>query len=339
MVVQNWYLFQTKDWSDENAAVGIAAAVFSGMQILSTCSAAHTQSILAKYQNSVVFEFKVLGLGKKHRKLQTQTRDIGKDIAHFLEIHEDVVQIERPHGFRFKMHLFVNELDLNGAVYKDLLRNAVRDGTVGEIIMKNWKLDEMPAVRDLDLAPQYLLNGEDNMVPKKGEKRKSRSKIAVKRGDRINRHRDSPSLLLLPQGPDYDENIDEKMSMEQDEWDKDYDHVAGGLVLESSPKISKSVPKHRNSIILENKWYHKSRFLESEVMSREVNGAPDGMVFGQNGTAFVLESKTNDFGYPFDVVGEHPEVIDFPNYYPFHTESDMDFVFPPEPYVRVVERD
>ena len=192
----------------------IAATVFSGMQILWTIFAAHTQCLLAKYQNSVLFEFDVLGLGKKHRKLQTQTRDIAKDIAHYLRVQEDVVGIERPHGFRFRIHLFVNELDLDGVVYKKLLRSAVSDGTVGEIIMKNWKLDEMPAVRDLELAPQFLLNEEDDTMPKKTGKRQWRFKAAVKRGDRTNRHRDNASLLLLPQGPEHDEHIDEKMYMD-----------------------------------------------------------------------------------------------------------------------------
>lgn len=284
LVLQIWYLLQTADLSDDNAPIAIAAAVFSGLQIIATISAAHTQCILSKYQQSVMFEFKVLGLGKKHRKLQTQTKDIAKDIAHMLGVHGDVVHIEKPEAFHLKIHLYPNDPDLNGPIYKDLLRNAVRDGTMGEIIMKNWKLSEMPVIRDLELAPHFLLNREDDLVPKKGENGSSQMK--------------SPSLLAVPPVQESVGDIDEEKVTRQDICDK---HVC---------------PK---------------KIICSQDLS--------DLVLGQQRNTFVLEPMPNVFGWTFDIVGEQPEGVDIPIYHQFHRETDTEFAYLQEPYVRFIDDD
>ena len=139
LILQIWYLFETGDWSEHEGlapTIALAAAVFSGVQILATISVAHTQCILAKQHESVLFQFKVLGLGKEHRKYQTRTTDIAKDIANLLDVHQNVISIEKPMGFKFRVHLFLNDPDHEGAVYKDLLRDAVRDGTTW---MEQWE--------------------------------------------------------------------------------------------------------------------------------------------------------------------------------------------------------
>ena len=128
--------------------VALASAVFSLISILVTVLAIRTERKVFMNRQRVVVQFTVLGLNAKHRKFQTRTRGIARDIADLLQLRRDLVEIEQPRGFGFRVNLYVNDVQYKDMDYESVLEDAVNGGRLAEIIRNNWKLAKVPAIKD-----------------------------------------------------------------------------------------------------------------------------------------------------------------------------------------------
>ena len=128
--------------------VTIASATFSVISVVVTLLAVKTQFNLFAKRQRVLVQFTVHGLTLKDRKLQLQTRMIAKEFANLLGLHHDLVYIEQPRGFRFKVNLYVNYSQYHDENYEDLMEAALRDGTLIGIFMRNWNLNVEPEIKD-----------------------------------------------------------------------------------------------------------------------------------------------------------------------------------------------
>ncbi len=144
--------------------VAVASALFSTISILVTILAAFTQNNIAQTQQSVSVNFVVEGLSDKERKFETQTDGIRKDIADILRLDSSLVDIEKPRGFKFRVHLYINNVQYKDEDYKELMEKAVKNGTVAAIIRKNWKLNMTPKIVSLKYEERHSSIQERNSV-------------------------------------------------------------------------------------------------------------------------------------------------------------------------------
>lgn len=133
---------------DDDYEVAIASAAFSLVSILVTILAVKTQRNVFRNRESVLVEFTVHGLTAHYRHLQTRTKAIAKGIADLLKLHDQLVEIEQPRGFGFRVNLYINDVLKRGNDYKAVLENAICRGTLAVIIRNHWELDKEPMIKD-----------------------------------------------------------------------------------------------------------------------------------------------------------------------------------------------
>lgn len=125
------------------------AAIFSAISLFVTFLAIYTQREVFMNQNCAVVHFAVHGLTVKDRKLQLRTKGIALNLAIILGIDKDLIYIEQPRGFRFKVNLYVNYEQQKNVDHKAVLEDALMKGTLGEIIRDQWELQKLPVIKDL----------------------------------------------------------------------------------------------------------------------------------------------------------------------------------------------
>lgn len=58
------------------------------------------------------------------------------------------MDIEQPRGFKFRVRVYINNVQHKDEDYKALIEKAVENGTVAEIIRRNWSLGTTPTIVD-----------------------------------------------------------------------------------------------------------------------------------------------------------------------------------------------
>lgn len=151
--------------------VAFASAVYSTISLIVTLLAIYTQRQIYLNRQCVLVKFTVMGLTAKDQRLQTKTKGIMMDIANILGLHHELVYIEQPRGFRFKVNLYINYVQYKGVDYESLMEEAVSNGTMGEILRNHWKLPKVPAIADLkyeELQSEFqLMNMVEIFVPRR----------------------------------------------------------------------------------------------------------------------------------------------------------------------------
>ena len=127
----------------------VMSTVFSSVSILITILGIYTQSNLMRNQQSVLIQFKVDGMSGQQRKLQLKTKGIKREIASILEIDDNVIEIEKPKGFIFRVFVFINNAYYKETDYKRLMERAVNDGKLAVMIGKYWNSQNVPTISDL----------------------------------------------------------------------------------------------------------------------------------------------------------------------------------------------
>lgn len=144
--------------------VAFASAVFSLISIFGTILANCTQRDILVNRQRVLVQFTVRGLTLDQEYLQTQTRGIVKSIANLLGLHRDLIYIEQPRGFRFKIELYINYVQYKDVDYKALMNNAFTDGTLEEIFRSQWNLQTALELKDLKYEEIQSENQTKNTV-------------------------------------------------------------------------------------------------------------------------------------------------------------------------------
>ena len=151
--------------------VAVASAVFSLISMMVTVLAIYTERDMQLNRQCVLVQFTVLGLTVNDRKLQTQTRGIAMSLANLLRLHHKLVHIEQPRGFRFKVSLYINNVQYKDVDYEALMEDARNNGSLAEIIRNQWKLKKVPAIADLKYEEKrsefQLMNMVEILMPKR----------------------------------------------------------------------------------------------------------------------------------------------------------------------------
>ena len=161
-----WYILRF-----EVNEIVIASAVFSSISLLVTFLAIYTERQAFLNRQRVLVQFTLIGLSTKDIKLQTRTHGITLSIANLLGVHKELIYIEKPCGFRFKVNLHVNYVQYKDVDYKALFEEALSNGTLAEIVRDQWDLVKQPMIKDFkyeEIQSEYqLMNMVEIVMPRK----------------------------------------------------------------------------------------------------------------------------------------------------------------------------
>ena len=144
--------------------MAIASVSFSLISVIVTILAIKTQRGVFANRQSILIQFTVIGLSAKDRHLQTRTMEISRDIADLLKLHHKLVEIEQPRGFAIRVNVYMNNVQYSDVDYESVLRDAVSDGTLSEIIGNNWKLNRVPGIKDFTYTEKQSDAQKENTV-------------------------------------------------------------------------------------------------------------------------------------------------------------------------------
>ena len=136
LILQIYYISQY----DADSVV-LSSIIFSSLSVFATILSIFEQRKLLRNQQGVLIQFKVNGLTAKHHRLQLKTKKIRRDLAILLGVDENVVEIEKPISFKFRIMLKINDVFYKDLDYKSIIDKAVSDGNLVETLQRNWNLN------------------------------------------------------------------------------------------------------------------------------------------------------------------------------------------------------
>eukprot|EP01083_Nonionella_stella_P102330 291004_1 len=140
VVIQIWYLITVgMDWT---ALLSIISSITS---IIVTALTICTQRTLIRNQQFAKISFNVCCKEMKP-SVSTKINGVKTRIGLLLGINHKLIEIPRAklggvaHGLKLNIYLFINDIDSKDLDYKTIIREALRNGQLMEIIREEWEL-------------------------------------------------------------------------------------------------------------------------------------------------------------------------------------------------------
>merc|ERR1711879_502950 len=96
--------------------------------------------------------------------LQLRTNGIKEDISGLLGIQSNLVEIEKPLGFQFRVFLYINHIYHKELDYKSKIEASIADESFAAMFRDNWNLKELPIVHDFKYHEMQSKAQRRNMV-------------------------------------------------------------------------------------------------------------------------------------------------------------------------------
>ena len=94
-------------------------------------------------EQCVLIQFKVNGLTGNQRRLQLRTDAVKHDLSVLLGVSDEIIDIEKPKGFMFRVLLRINDVFYKDLDYKSIIDRAVSDGDLAKIFERNWNVTKL----------------------------------------------------------------------------------------------------------------------------------------------------------------------------------------------------
>ena len=136
--------------------VAVSSILFSLISIVITVLSIAARHSILRRQQIVIVQFDVIGQGVLSGK--TKTKGIRNGLAPMLMVDPRVIDFERPlgvdygqsEGLRIKMLLYVNHSHDQSIQFKARCSSALSTGGIARVFQKEWKLESVPMVQNLE---------------------------------------------------------------------------------------------------------------------------------------------------------------------------------------------
>eukprot|EP01083_Nonionella_stella_P250876 866219_1 len=167
LILQLWYMMKVQETDNY---IAIASAIFSGVSILVTVLSGYMETSLIHSQEYTVITMAVIGKSVVTKAEQCKRRvfRLRQEISSLIGLDYRLIEILKPRtiakGLQIEIHLYVDNEESRKSEYDRLLKDALRDGELAQVVMDSWALSDVPVVSSLDCEYIESIKKRNQMI-------------------------------------------------------------------------------------------------------------------------------------------------------------------------------